>query len=417
MALPAPTSERSFRKAVLALLGESYSANTVSVCPKPFLQLLQDDHLAAMLLNQILYWADRTKDPDGWFYKSYADWRAELGLSEAQVRRIMQGDPRVKREQIPLRDLGIETVVKKAHKTGAPTVHYRVNREVFLAAIQRLIGPVDPEQCEGSILDIVQDRPRALFGMYTEQCAGSSTDSETIPSESSSEDQRQPKPTHHPDDDPDFQVFTTYEKRFGHLKKNVAPLLRAQLDRLGAAHVREVLDRCAPRGRSWNYVVRALANEAVAAASPQPDQQKWVEFILTGAEDEPLPAFVQPPAETPTASPLPMTARLAEPWTRFKAEGTVQDAWTMALHQLQLQMDQRSFYLGMERAVLVDFEPETHTFVVVADQAYGRDLLRYRLARMVKRVLGDVYGQAVDLRCWLKEEWLGQAQEADEHTA
>ena len=45
------------------------------------------DHLAALLLSQILYWSDRTSDPDGWFAKSYADWHDEVALTERQIKR------------------------------------------------------------------------------------------------------------------------------------------------------------------------------------------------------------------------------------------------------------------------------------------------------------------------------------------
>ena len=90
------TEAKSFRKQVLSLLGETYGDKTLVLCPTVFVRLLGGDHKAAILLSQILYWSDKTKDPDGWFYKSYADWQTETGLSEAQVRRIVNGDPRVK---------------------------------------------------------------------------------------------------------------------------------------------------------------------------------------------------------------------------------------------------------------------------------------------------------------------------------
>ena len=88
---PQPTA--SFRKHVLALIGETYGDKTLCLCPTGFVRLFRGDHKAAILLSQILYWAERTKDPDGWFYKSYADWRAETGLTEAQVRRTPQWRP------------------------------------------------------------------------------------------------------------------------------------------------------------------------------------------------------------------------------------------------------------------------------------------------------------------------------------
>ena len=143
---PQPTT--SFRKHVLALIGETYGDKTLCLCPTGFVRLFRGDHKAAILLSQILYWAERTKDPDGWFYKSYADWRAETGLTEAQVRRIVNGDPRVPSPQVTLRTVGVETKLQKVKRTGAPTLHYRVNQAQLIAALQTLMGQGDPQQAK-----------------------------------------------------------------------------------------------------------------------------------------------------------------------------------------------------------------------------------------------------------------------------
>lgn len=36
---------------------------------------------AALFLSQALYWSSRTKDPEGWFYKTIDDWKNETGLT------------------------------------------------------------------------------------------------------------------------------------------------------------------------------------------------------------------------------------------------------------------------------------------------------------------------------------------------
>ena len=174
MGLPQSKPPAAFRSYVLALLGESYGDKTLVLCPTAFVTLLNGDHKAAILLAQILYWADRTKDPDGWFYKSYADWQTETGLSEAQVRRIVNGDPRVQSAQVTLRDLGVETVLKKVKHTGAPTLHYRIKQTQFLGAVERLLGQGDSQQCAGSILDKAQDESPAESGMNSNPSAASS---------------------------------------------------------------------------------------------------------------------------------------------------------------------------------------------------------------------------------------------------
>ena len=37
---------------------------------------------AGLMLSQAMYWMDRTEDPEGWFYKTRADWFAELCLGK-----------------------------------------------------------------------------------------------------------------------------------------------------------------------------------------------------------------------------------------------------------------------------------------------------------------------------------------------
>ena len=143
-----PKSATSFRKQIMELLGESYGDKTLVLCPTAFVKLLHGDHKAAILLSQILYWSDRTQDPDGWFYKSYAMWQAETGLSETQVRRIVNGDPRVTTAQRPLRDLGVETKLKKVRSTGAPTLWYRLDREKFLGMLHSFLGQGDSAESE-----------------------------------------------------------------------------------------------------------------------------------------------------------------------------------------------------------------------------------------------------------------------------
>lgn len=45
------------------------------------------------MLSQAVYWSQRTKDPNGWFYKSAIEWQEETGLSRREqetVRKILR---------------------------------------------------------------------------------------------------------------------------------------------------------------------------------------------------------------------------------------------------------------------------------------------------------------------------------------
>lgn len=108
--------------------------NTLTI-PRPYLTVCENDHRAALLLSQCVYWSDRTDNADGWFVKSYADWLEELGMSEYEVRRAAK----------VLAPMGLETVVRKSRfHEGAPTLHYRVNMDKLSEFILKFLQYPEP---------------------------------------------------------------------------------------------------------------------------------------------------------------------------------------------------------------------------------------------------------------------------------
>jgi DNA-binding PadR family transcriptional regulator len=106
----------STQKQMFALLKSLSGQANILTIPRLYITLLDGDHLAALFLSQIVYWSDKGKKPDGWFYKTLEDWKDETGLSRSQIDRITA----------TLEKAGlIETAVRKAN--GAPTKHYRLN--------------------------------------------------------------------------------------------------------------------------------------------------------------------------------------------------------------------------------------------------------------------------------------------------
>ena len=61
--------------------------------PRSYIRLI-GDITSAMLLARLAYWTVRCSRPDGWVYKSHADWKEELGLGCYQIdsaRRRLSG--------------------------------------------------------------------------------------------------------------------------------------------------------------------------------------------------------------------------------------------------------------------------------------------------------------------------------------
>ena len=74
----------------------------------------------ASFLSKLIYWCDKGGRKDGYIFKTYPEWRQELGIS----RRCVVESTR------KLEDAGlIETCLKKS--VGFPTKHYRLNQELL----------------------------------------------------------------------------------------------------------------------------------------------------------------------------------------------------------------------------------------------------------------------------------------------
>lgn len=168
------TSTRTTTREHVTVLFQGFAGqgNTL-IIPRPYIDFCKGDHLAALLLSQILYWADRTGDPEGWFAKSYDEWYIEIGMTEYQVRRAIQGDRRGKQKAFSLKSVGIETDRRpsKYHRGGV-TLHYRVNYAKLNEAVAAFV----------SGLNNGQGGTQTMLRMVPEQCSGtlSETISETI---------------------------------------------------------------------------------------------------------------------------------------------------------------------------------------------------------------------------------------------
>jgi hypothetical protein len=107
------------------------------------------DHISALLLSQIIYWGSRTKDADGWFYKSAKEWEEELGISDYQLARATK----------KLQASGVITKLRKVQ--GAPTQHYRLDQDLFMNWISEKLGNGFPIPSE-------MDSPETPTSSYTE---------------------------------------------------------------------------------------------------------------------------------------------------------------------------------------------------------------------------------------------------------
>lgn len=126
---------------IFSLIKSVSGQYNVLTIPRLFLDKLDSDFPTALMLSQLVYWSDKSKQEDGYIYKSDVDWGNEIGVSRRQARRARKR----------LDELGlIETKIKKAN--GAPTVHYRLKKDELVKWIVSK-GPFDCAETGQSLTD------------------------------------------------------------------------------------------------------------------------------------------------------------------------------------------------------------------------------------------------------------------------
>ena len=110
------STQKDIFSVVKKLTGQSH----ILTIPRVFVDMTGSTD-TALLLSQIIYWSDKGKSKDGWFYKSYQEWQEETGISIKKLRRSVQF---LEAKQV------LKTKVKKAN--GNPTLHYKFDEDAFM---------------------------------------------------------------------------------------------------------------------------------------------------------------------------------------------------------------------------------------------------------------------------------------------
>jgi len=125
------SKKSSIRDQINDLIRGVVQQNSILFTTPLLVEFFDGDHNAAIFANQVLYWTDRTKDPEGWFYKTQDDWHAELHFSYYQVQRVIFGDERVQNRKRNLSDVGLEAEVRMA-PNGRNATFYRLDVPQFV---------------------------------------------------------------------------------------------------------------------------------------------------------------------------------------------------------------------------------------------------------------------------------------------
>ena len=105
----------------------------------------------ALMLSQMVYWSKRTKDKNGYFYKTQDDWEQETGLTRREQETARKR----------LRELGFVS----EHKHGVPCkVHFRVEHDNLYMALVRFSQNSQSSMAESAKLECT-DAPNSDVGI------------------------------------------------------------------------------------------------------------------------------------------------------------------------------------------------------------------------------------------------------------
>jgi len=197
-----------------------------------------------VFLSQLIFWSDKGKRTDGFFYKTYKEWEDETLLSQYKVNKYVY----------MLSDIGIvETDIKRAN--GSPTVHYRFDyqkfHKLFIEFLQNGLSKIsqsltdittettqtkDPEFANSTNSEPPQSKPSPEPTLYT-----------TLPGMDTE--------TNKPTSEDDTRILEEYTKvRHGQGRRGSRQFKSAGVKRVW----REVLSMAEQRynGRHWDAVLR-----------------------------------------------------------------------------------------------------------------------------------------------------------------
>jgi hypothetical protein len=345
-----PNTLDEIRNQVMDLIEQATGQRQAIIAHALIVDFFDRDHNAAILLNQILYWTARTKDPDGWFYKTYDQWHQELRFSVYQVMRIVRGDNRVLKEKRTLWSIGLETKVCMA-PNGRNAVHYRLNIPAFMTAFTEWLAET---------YDIVFD------GKATVHTAQQRTQS----------------------DEKKINLFTRYKSAFGNATKQQRRLIWKHQHALGRNRAYQIVADCVGRVRDWNGVSRVL-DDAVLELLTRPDKPT--------VQVKPQPYVFEHQHET-TLTP---STRITD---------TLRGEWQHAANMLRLHM-RSDYHALLDTHQLVDHDTgDGETLTIAVTHSQVADTLMGRWSRFVRRYVSDALGREVTLRFVSYERWMRQQE-------
>lgn len=417
-----------------AWVSSQFHARRGVFLPLVYIDINGGNLMDALVFAQIMYWHEPNRETgksrlrifqDGqwWMAKNHGDWWREVRVNKRMARSSLER----------IRDRGLIVYELHGH-AGKSTPYIRVNWVEFERAIKAamepdgLLTPPDSSGDEGE--DAAENTPYTkctpparggtppVHKMYSPrtQSVKSNTEINKDSSAEKGEEKQAPGWMAGPVPIPKLlllpppkinaeQAVEFFGKNIGAVNPHLRETIAAACQVHGLQAVMAALaDAAAHNAKGWAYVVTILERKAREAADTVARAEAHRAAVAQQAVDEapplnPLPKTADGPVRVPTQSVVGALEVMCP-----GHGGTAAKTWDMVHFQLELQLDQATFNTYIRDLRLADYRADTVTFVVMAPSEHGRDMCTHRLGRQVKKLLGEVCEQAVQVEFVCEEK-------------
>lgn len=231
---------------------------TIAIIRAEDLPLVQDDHCAAMILNLLRFWqGDRE-----WVQATLDDIRAGILCA--------YGKTRIAAAMKLLRENGLVNARHNPNCGQDRTLQYQVVGYVAREGLTARV-PVLTQQ------NVMADEPKVISEPSQSDFDMPESDTSSLYKESDSESWKESSPRVYEADEP-----TRGDKDDDDCPEYIREEVKRIQQQIGVQRVRDVLERCEGKARSWAYIVQALRNErdqkrpSPRSAAPPPSGRDYL---------------------------------------------------------------------------------------------------------------------------------------------
>lgn len=300
------TNEQTNRRS--SLLARVLGHGNLIALHKHTIDMLDGDHMAALFLEQLIYWTDRAAGP--YVVKTDEGWGDELRMTPRMLRRVRDRWGHDERKPGPDEKLPVFTFTRKrsAFYKGQFAYHYRVNLEALEKLSQKVLDETSGDLVDEKLTTVIDETLTNTIDKTSTY--NTEPTSEPTPKQKSVQDaiapasepsKAKPKPARKPR--PTDAYYEAIVDAFGYDRARITKTQAGNIGKVAtelyhagydAEDVAEIYKWCKRQKWTGGFTVNALTTQAANWAAARPHRSSTPAMHVPLAEhDDMLDALLE----------------------------------------------------------------------------------------------------------------------------